>query len=60
MDEPATGLDVKSTDAFVRLVEAEKQRGAIIVVVTHEAALSDALADRVFHMDRGRIVEDAT
>jgi len=60
MDEPATGLDVKSTDAFVRLVEAEKRRGAIIVVVTHEAKLADALGDRVFQMERGRIVEEAT
>ncbi len=56
MDEPATGLDVKSTDALVGLVETEKRRGAIIVVVTHEATLADTLADRVFHMDRGRIV----
>ena len=60
MDEPATGLDVKSTDAFVRLVEAERRRGAIIVVVTHEAKLADALGDRVFQMERGRIVEEDT
>ncbi len=57
MDEPATGLDAKSTDSFVRLVEQEKQRGAIIVIVTHEPKLASVVGDRVLHMDRGKIVE---
>jgi heme exporter protein A len=60
MDEPATGLDVKSTDSFVGLIEQEKQRGAIVIIVTHEAKFAGAVADRVFHMDRGRIVEPGT
>jgi ABC-type multidrug transport system ATPase subunit len=57
MDEPATGLDVKSTESFVELIEQEKRRGAIVVVVTHEAKFASAVADRVLHMDRGKIVE---
>ena len=57
MDEPATGLDVKSTQSFVDLIAQEKRRGAIVVVVTHEAKFADSVADRVLHMDRGRIVE---
>ena len=57
MDEPATGLDVESTDSFIEHVERERQRGAIVVVVTHESKLASAIADRVLHMDRGRIVE---
>lgn len=57
MDEPGTGLDTESTAELVTLVEREKRRGAIVVVVTHEAELSRMVADRVLHMDRGRIVE---
>jgi len=57
MDEPATGLDVKSTESLVGLVHREKQRGAIVVVVTHEAEFATAVGDRILHMDRGRIVE---
>ena len=60
MDEPATGLDVKSTDSFVRLIEQEKQRGAIIVVVTHEPEFASAVGDRVLHMDRGKLVEQSS
>jgi ABC-type multidrug transport system ATPase subunit len=57
MDEPATGLDVKSTDSLIGLIEQEKQRGAVVIIVTHEAKFAGAVADRVLHMDRGRIVE---
>ena len=57
MDEPATGLDEASTDAFVGLIEREKARGAILVVVTHEPKFADAVGDRVLHMSRGRLAE---
>lgn len=59
MDEPGTGLDAESTAELVALVEQEKRRGAIVVVVTHEAELSRMVADRVLYMERGRIVERA-
>lgn len=59
MDEPATGLDRDATASFVELVEQQKQRGAIVVVVTHESKLGDSIADRVLRMDRGRVVEGA-
>ena len=59
MDEPATGLDVKSTASIVELIEQEKQEGAIVIIVTHEAKFASVVADRVLHMDRGRIVEPA-
>jgi len=59
MDEPATGLDVKSTESFVGLIEREKNRGAIVIVVTHEARFASEIADRVLYMNRGRMVEDA-
>ena len=60
MDEPATGLDVKSTESFIGLIEQEKQRGAIVIIVTHESKFAAAVADRKLHMERGRIVEPIT
>ena len=57
MDEPATGLDVASTASFIELIEQQKDEGAIVIIVTHEAKFADSVADRVLHMDRGRIVE---
>ncbi len=57
MDEPATGLDERSTASVVELIDQEKQDGAIVIVVTHEAKFAGTVADRVLNMDRGRIVE---
>jgi putative ABC transport system ATP-binding protein len=57
MDEPATGLDAKSTASIVELIEQERQEGAIVIIVTHEAKFASAVSDRILHMDRGRIVE---
>lgn len=57
MDEPATGLDIKSTASVIDLIEHQKGEGAIILIVTHEAQFAGAVADRVLHMDRGRIAE---
>jgi heme exporter protein A len=57
MDEPATGLDLKSTASLIELIERERQRESIVIVVTHEAKFAELVADRVLYMDRGRIVE---
>ncbi len=57
MDEPSTGLDVQSAKALLRLIEQEKQDGAIVIVVSHELGFAKRVADQVLHMDRGRIVE---
>jgi heme exporter protein A len=56
LDEPSTGLDVASTDRLVTAVRAEKDRGAIVVLVTHDTSLADLLADRRVRLERGRLV----
>lgn len=56
MDEPTTGLDQEATASFVELVAQQKQRGAIVVVVTHESSLGESIADHVLQMDRGKVV----
>ncbi len=60
MDEPATGLDLRSTEALVGLLEQEKQDGSIVIVVSHEVGFAKRIADRVLLMDRGRIVEPSS
>ncbi len=57
MDEPSGNLDTKTADALheelLRLTRAADQA---FVVVTHNPALA-ALADRVLHLEGGRLVE---
>jgi heme exporter protein A len=54
LDEPSTGLDVRATERLVEAVRAERERGAIVVMVTHDATLTEKLADRRFRLNRGR------
>lgn len=61
LDEPSTGLDVASVERLTAAVEAERARGAIIVLVTHDDPLRDRLADRRIKLSHGRVVrEEAT
>ncbi len=57
MDEPATGLDARSTQSLIDLIEQEQSRGSIVILVTHEREFAESVADHVLHMDRGRLVE---
>src|SRR4051812_13748062 len=46
LDEPSTGLDVHSSEQLVEAVKAERARGAIIALITHDGALVERIADR--------------
>lgn len=57
LDEPSTGLDRAGTALLVALVGEEVARGAIVVLVTHDAPLGDELRARRLRLDRGRVVD---
>jgi heme exporter protein A len=56
LDEPSTGLDGRSVERLVVVAREEAARGAVVVVVTHDRALTEALGGSVIRMDRGRRV----
>ena len=57
-DEPTSALDSSNGQLVIRLLhEAAKERGAAIVVVTHDPRL-EVHADRVIQMEDGRITSD--
>ena len=58
-DEPTSALDSTNGQVVIRLLhEAARERGAAVVVVTHDPRL-EAHADRIVHMEDGRILEAA-
>ena len=57
LDEPSTGLDVRGVERLAVAVDAERQRGAIVVLVTHDAGFAERLADRTLRLQRGRVQE---
>lgn len=54
LDEPSTGLDVRATERLIDAVRAERARGAIVVMVTHDGMLTEKLADRRLRLNRGK------
>lgn len=58
LDEPSTGLDAASVARLGAAVRTEKERGAIVVLVTHDVALADAIGDRRIVLSRGRVERD--
>lgn len=57
-DEPTSALDSGNGQVIIKLLhEAAKERGAAIVVVTHDPRL-EGHADRLIHMEDGQILDD--
>ena len=56
-DEPTTALDVTVQAQILGLLEATKQRGRGLIVISHDLAVVARLADRVAVMNAGEIVE---
>ncbi len=54
LDEPWTGLDLASAQMLDRVVLEERERGTIVVVVSHEAHIKDRLGAREVRLVGGR------
>jgi len=55
LDEPTRGMDMAARGALVKLVTRLRERGASIVLATHDSDLTLALADRVVHVSGGKV-----
>jgi heme exporter protein A len=62
LDEPFTGLDDASVAALVARLKERREAGRIIVVVTHDLDVAEALLDRVAVLRDGKLIalEDAS
>jgi len=60
LDEPLSALDDETREEMYALLESVQQyAGATILHVTHHRGEAERLADRVFHLQDGRIREQA-
>lgn len=58
-DEPTASLDKKSGRDIVEIMQRlAKEQGCTILLVTHDNRILD-IADRIIHMEDGRLVEEA-
>jgi polar amino acid transport system ATP-binding protein len=56
-DEPTSALDPEMVNEVLRVMRTLAQNGMTMVVVTHEIGFAREVADTVWFLDKGRIVE---
>jgi simple sugar transport system ATP-binding protein len=57
LDEPTAALGVAQRALVTDLVRRVRERGVAVILITHDPAQADALADRRVVLERGRIIE---
>ncbi len=60
LDEPSTGLDVRSAQLLRDEVKSAKENGAGIVWISHDLHSDGAMADRLLRIEKARVTEDAS
>jgi ABC-type multidrug transport system ATPase subunit len=57
LDEPFSNVDVHSAREMAAVLGRVRDQGKSIFVITHQAALMEAVADEFVHMSEGKIVD---
>ncbi|MBR2759116.1 MAG: ABC transporter ATP-binding protein [Exiguobacterium sp.] len=60
VDEPFIGLDATTTIQLLRLLEAERARGASVLLVTHVLDTAERLCDQFVWIDDGQLLASGT
>ena len=55
LDEPVTGLDSASLERLDAILCAERDRGAVVVVVSHDAGMRERIGGASVRLVRGRV-----
>jgi simple sugar transport system ATP-binding protein len=57
LDEPTAALGVAQRALVTDLIRRVRDRGVAVILITHDPAQADELADRRVMLEHGRIVE---
>ncbi|MFQ5975893.1 MAG: heme ABC exporter ATP-binding protein CcmA [Candidatus Hydrothermarchaeales archaeon] len=60
LDEPTTGLDVKSKHTFLEMIKEQNMKGRTIVLTTHHLEEAEELCQKAAIIDRGRVIKTGT
>lgn len=55
LDEPTSGLDPALSERVRDLIAEQRDRGAVVVLTTHDMHLADSVCDRVALLSEGRV-----
>ncbi|MDR2465180.1 MAG: ABC transporter ATP-binding protein [Streptococcaceae bacterium] len=59
LDEPTNGIDIESIGGIRKLILEENQRGALVIVTSHNEEDLLELAEEIITIDSGRVVSNA-
>nr|WP_306792728.1 hypothetical protein [Collinsella urealyticum] len=57
LDEPFNGLDDGSVAIVMQLIQEARDRGALVIVASHDREELDEISDVIIQMKNGRVVE---
>jgi alpha-D-ribose 1-methylphosphonate 5-triphosphate synthase subunit PhnL len=60
VDEPTASLDQRTKDVVIDLVLDLREKGASVVLITHDEHTLERMANRRLHLEQGRVRELAT
>ena len=60
LDEPAANLDFEATAFVEEMIRWSSKDGTTIVMVSHNRAQAERLADHILFMDKGRLMEQTS
>lgn len=55
IDEPTNALDDRGIDQICSLIRRERDRGALIIMACHDAAILEWMSDEIFTVYEGRV-----
>ena len=56
LDEPTNAIDDDGIQMIYKLIQKEKERGALIIIATHHEDDLRAMSDIILKMNKGRLV----
>jgi ABC-2 type transport system ATP-binding protein len=60
LDEPTNALDKDGVELVSQIIRQERERGALVVLASHEQQRLEALSDVIYTIEHGRIVSQQT
>lgn len=60
LDEPTNALDENGVEQICELISRERDRGALIVMACHDAAILENISDEIFTVAEGKVERKAS
>ena len=56
LDEPANALDMSGVEMLKKIIQMERERGALVILSCHDAVLLQEMSDVIFEIEQGKIL----